>query len=40
LAVNSQLICRTIKVVGDGTVDITYNPDQNYRLPTTLELAK
>ena len=40
LAVNSQLICRTIQVVGDGTVDITYDPDQNYRLPTTLELAK
>jgi hypothetical protein len=40
IAVNSQLICRTTDIAGDGQVDIIYNEDENYKLPTTIELAK
>ncbi len=40
LVVDSQLICRTVKVIGDGDVEITYIPEELYKLPNTVELAK
>jgi len=40
LAVNSQVICETVDVGGDGQLMISYNEDLNYKLPTTIELAK
>ena len=40
LTINSQLICRTVKVVGDGNVNITYKAEEGYKLPTTLELSQ
>jgi len=40
IAVNSQLICRTNDIAGDGQVHIVYNEDENYKLPTTIEMAK
>jgi len=40
LIVDSQLICRTIKVIGDGNVEITYVPADLYKLPDTIELAE
>jgi len=40
LAVNSQVICETNDIGGDGQLMISYNEDLNYKLPTTIELAK
>jgi hypothetical protein len=40
LAVNSQVICETNDIGGDGEVMISYNEDLNYKLPTTIEMAK
>ena len=40
LVVDSQLICRTVKVIGDGDVEVTYVPEDLYKLPNTIELAK
>jgi Flp pilus assembly protein TadG len=40
LAVNSQVICNTVKITGDALIDINYNAQENYSLAPTLELAQ
>lgn len=38
LALNTQLLCDTIQVSGDGTVDIHYDADRNYHQEDGVEL--
>lgn len=40
ISVSSQMICRTVKITGNGDIDINYDREYNYKLPNTIELAK
>lgn len=40
IAFNAQVICNTVEMYGNGTLYITFNEEDNYRLPPIIELVE
>ena len=40
LAINSQVICYTVKIAGTASIDIVYDPDNAFILPPAIDLVQ